>query len=247
MCTRLRLRMATGRRYRVPMPPTGSVEVWVAGLAGVPERLLGLLSADERERAARLLHERNRQRWRASRAVLRDLLGRLTGVEPAALEFEHGAHGKPRLRCFQDAPNFNVSHSGPLALCAVSWDHEIGVDLEVPDRGRSHERDEVAIARRFLGVALAERLQALEAHERTHEFLRAWVANEALLKCSGRGLGGQAPSAEREPAGQRSPWVTPVEVGEGVFAALAVGGGEAAVQVRRWSAHSETAAPRRSR
>ncbi len=225
------------------MPPTGSVEVWVADLADVPEPLLDLLSSQEREHAARLLDERARRRFGASRALLRDLLGQLTGVSPETLEFAYGPHGKPRLRCFQDAPNFNVSHSGALALYAISWDREVGVDVEVMDRGRSRDRDEVAIARRFLGAALAEKLQTLHAQERTREFLRAWVMNEALVKCSGRGLSG-----EQEPAAQRRPWVIPVDVGDDALAALAVDGGEAAVQVRRWRlAHSGTAAPRRSR
>lgn len=230
------------------------VDIWVADLDAVSASLLGVLCEAERERAGRLLEERLRRRWPASRAVLRELLGDATGVHPAALELESGAHGKPRLKCFQEgAPRFNLSHSGPLAVYAIAWDREVGVDVEVLDERRAKARNEVAIARRLLGAGVAQRLQALDGAAREREFLAAWVKHEARVKCLGHGLdaveveqgagrSARGAEAEAEPesesggeaSGADDLWVTPLEVGPRAFAALALRGGAADLRLRRW-------------
>jgi 4'-phosphopantetheinyl transferase len=216
------------------MPSSGAVDVWVADLSGVPESLLALLCRQERERACRLLDDRARAHWSASRAVLRDLLGRASGQDPASLRFTFGLHGKPELDCFSHGVlHFNLSHSGSLALYALSREREVGVDVEIVDDGRAAARDEVAIARRILGVEVARRLAKLDAEARHREFLATWVAHEASVKCIGGGLG----QAEAQgAAGQAQPalWVTPLDLGEQALAALAVRGGEAVVRLWRW-------------
>lgn len=218
------------------MPPSGAIDVWVADLSSVPESLLSVLCEQERERASRLLDERAAAYWSASRAVLRDLLGRASRQDPAMLRFELGPHGKPELgRFFDGELHFNLSHSGRLALYALSREREVGVDIEIVDRGRSAARDEVAIARRMLGDEVADRLEAMGPDQRHREFLAAWVAHEASAKCAGLGIGGAYNRpAEAEP--QPVPWVTPIDVGEEALAALAVQGGEAAVCLQRWRA-----------
>ena len=106
------------------------------------------------------------------------------------LRFELGPYGKPELGCFfHGVLNFNLSHSGTLALYALSREREVGVDIEIVDRGRSAARDEVAIARRMLGDEVADRLAEMDPDQRHREFLAAWVAYEATVKCSGDGLG----------------------------------------------------------
>lgn len=223
------------------MRPSGAVEVWVADLSGAPEELLCLLSQPERERAARLLDDRARLHWSVSRAMLRDLLAAATGEDPAGLRFELGENGKPRLRrSAGEGPRFNLSHSGSLALYAISWEREVGVDVEALERGRGAARNEVAIARRMLGPEVAARLAALEPEARHRELLAAWVAHEALVKCLGVGIGqayNRLPEAGAAPVGAApAPWLTPLDVGEQALAALAVQGGEAVVRMRRWEA-----------
>lgn len=228
------------------MPPSGAVEVWVADLSGASEELLRLLSPQERERASRLLDDRARLHWSVSRAVLRDLLAGATGEDPRRLRFELGGNGKPYLRrSSSDGPRFNLSHSGSLALYAISWEREVGVDVEVLERGRGAARNEVAIARRMLGPEVAARLASLDPEARHRELLAAWVAHEALVKCLGVGIGqayDRLAEAVAEPGGAApvgaapAPWLTPLDVGEQALAALAVQGGEAVVQMRRWEA-----------
>jgi 4'-phosphopantetheinyl transferase len=94
--------------------------------------------------------------------MLRALLARYVDRDPRALDFVLGPHGKPALLAEEGDPaidlRFNLSHSGSLALVAVSSEREVGVDIECAD-GR-----------------------------RTEEFLHAWVVREAVGKCRGTGL-----------------------------------------------------------
>jgi 4'-phosphopantetheinyl transferase, N-terminal len=78
----------------------GAIQVRIADLdvsAEAIESACGLLSPDERARAARLVFARDRDRFTAARAFLRRLLGEILGVPPARIEFVYGARGKPAL------------------------------------------------------------------------------------------------------------------------------------------------------
>ena len=110
-------------------------------------------------------------RPRPARAALRARPARQARAVPAGT----ARGGREDLR-------FNLSHSGGLALVAVTAGREVGVDLEVARR----RVDELAIAARVLGGAQAARLAA--DPRRASEFMRAWVAHEAAVKCRGPGL-----------------------------------------------------------
>lgn len=206
-----------------------AVDVWLADTDAGGHELGGLLSEDERVRAARFVRAADGTRWTHARGILRALLARYAEIEPRALRFAEGTHGKPVLGAPAPADlRFNLSHSGALVLIAVARGREVGVDVELPRRAVDH----VAIARRVLGEEQAERLAALaDPHERERAFLRAWVRWEAVLKCRGTGIGG----AETAPAGP-DPWVVELEVGPPAAAALAVEQGPCAVRGWRWPA-----------
>jgi 4'-phosphopantetheinyl transferase len=141
----------------------GVIHLWRADLEAVEDGLVeDLLCADELARAAQILRPRERVLWARSRGVLRSLLGRYLDRDPRALDFVLGPHGKLALAPEGPAPatslRFNLSHSGPLALYAVTAGREIGIDIE-------HTRARYTAA-----------------------FLRAWVAREAAVKCRGAGL-----------------------------------------------------------
>ena len=117
-----------------------------------------------------------------SRGILRALLGRYLQRDPGTLRFNLRPHGKPAL--LGGGTAFNLSHSGTLALYALSASGEVGVDVQT-DRRRI---DEAAIARRFLNATDVRRLAQLPPPERRSEFLRAWVRHEAALKCRDAGF-----------------------------------------------------------
>lgn len=193
-----------------PQLADDAVHVWRADLNEVAEDLGNLLCTEERARAERMVDELNGQLWRRSRGLLRALLGRYLQLDPSSLRFFTGEHGKPALA--DDAPptvDFNMSHSGQLALYAFSAAGAVGVDVEVARR----PTDEVAIAARVLGASEAARLRALDPETRRREFLRAWTRYEAQLKCLGTGIGGTDDGARL--------WMANLDLGQGAAGAVA--------------------------
>lgn len=168
-----------------PIAP-GAVHVWRLHL-DAPEarrqRCAGLLSADERKRAARFHFERDRRRYALARGYLRQVLSRYTGTGAAALRFDYGPQGKPFLA---DAPDFafNLSHSHECALIAVGGVAEIGVDVE----WMRPDIDLPALARRFFAAAEVAELEGLPETQRVEGFFRCWTRKEAFIKAVGQGL-----------------------------------------------------------
>jgi 4'-phosphopantetheinyl transferase len=166
----------------------GDLHVWTIDLAideAALQGLLGVLSQEERKRAGRFGSEQDRRRFVAARGGLRRILGRYTGTDAAALVFEYGEFGKPALRlAVGDAPlQFNLSHAGDIALCAVSEGCEVGIDIEEVRTDFELER----IAAQFFSTE--ERRQVAEARDPADTFTRIWVRKEAYLKGIGRGIG----------------------------------------------------------
>src|ERR1041384_4470701 len=92
------------------------VHVWAARMDLKPAALAALsamLSANERERAARFHFEQHRNRFIAGRGFLRIVLRRYLRSEPLAVEFDYGPHGKPALagRLAETGLHFNLAHS----------------------------------------------------------------------------------------------------------------------------------------
>jgi 4'-phosphopantetheinyl transferase len=175
---------------------------------------LKLLSAPEQERAERFLREQDGRRWALSRGLLRTQLGRYLRINGAELLLVIGEHGKPELAGAGPLPCFNLSHSGEIVLYAFSATDPVGVDVELS----RPSVDEVAIARRMIGTAEAERLSALDDRAlRAEEFLRLWTRHEAELKCLGVGIGGELRGDPRP-----RPWIAELEMEAGAAAAVAV-------------------------
>lgn len=107
-----------------------SLDLWSAQLDSGGWPSAEALPAAERERAARIVRARARERWVASRWALRRVLARYLDREPAEIELRLGERGKPMLADPDTPLRFNLSHSGGLALIAVATDREVGVDVE---------------------------------------------------------------------------------------------------------------------
>jgi 4'-phosphopantetheinyl transferase len=214
----------TVRRLDDPQPAAPALAVWQVDLDAGHE---GVLSRDERERARRYADAEHGRRWAAARAALRVLLGERLGLEPEAVTFAHGPHGKPEVA--GAALRFNLSHAGGVALIALADGREVGVDVERTDR-RSH-----AVQR---ALTAGERA-ALGAGDRHLELLRVWCRKEALAKASGRGLGWAPERFDTSAPGAYA--LADLDPGEGYVAALAVAGAApASITPRRLSRPSRT-------
>src|SRR5271168_3240092 len=137
-------------RWQPVRATDGVIHVWRADLTTIEDDLEDLLCAEELARASRILPERKRILWARSRGVLRALLGRYLDRDPRTLRFVVGPHGKPGLlrddtESVEDL-RFNLSHSGSLALYAVTVGRAVGIDVEVPRR----RVNELAVAERVL-------------------------------------------------------------------------------------------------
>lgn len=172
-----------------PRLDAACVHVWRIALA-VPDaeqaERAAALSPDERERAARFHFERDRRRWMAARGAVRAVLAGYVGVPAASLTFRVGPHGKPALdgAAARAGLDFNVSHSGDLALCAVTRARAVGVDVEAV-------RPEFAtdeVARRFFAPGEVAALEALPPDERVEAFFACWTRKEAYIKARGSGI-----------------------------------------------------------
>ena len=123
------------------------------------------LPEPERRRSGSIQIAGRRRRWVAARWALRTVLGSYLGTDPARVELQEGAGGKPRTP--EPAPvRFNLSHSGELALVAITAEREVGIDVERTDP------------------------------RRPPAFYRSWVRREARAKCTGRGVFGATPEED---------------------------------------------------
>lgn len=168
----------------------GEAHLWLADGDGAPGPLddgEGILSKDERERAARFRFPVHARRFGFAHAVLRRILSRYTGCPPGELAFETGKFGKPRLAgaCGGAPPlRFNLAHSGDLVLVGVCRDGETGVDIEAVDRAV----DVRGIGRRFFHPAEVRVLDRLSGEACLEAFFRIWTRKEAFVKAVGAGL-----------------------------------------------------------
>ena len=165
------------------------VHVWMVRLNPTPPRLQVFwqtLAPDERARAERFHFERDRRRFIAARGQLRMILGRYALVDPTALAFSYGPRGKPFLSHPQRTPaiSFNLSHSGELALAAVTHDRSVGVDIEE----MRALNDAEGIAERFFSPREYSVFRAIPEQERLEGFYRCWTCKEAYVKATGDGL-----------------------------------------------------------
>lgn len=167
--------------------PEATAHLWridLAQPAGVLTQLRQHLSGDEMARAKRFHFDRDRRKFIAARGALRAILSRYLAQPPTALRFSYSAHGKPAL-ADQPAPlAFNLSHSGELALLAVSLGPTIGVDVE---QVRSMP-DAEQIAERFFSARENAVFQTIPAAQRDDAFFNCWTRKEAYIKALGEGL-----------------------------------------------------------
>jgi 4'-phosphopantetheinyl transferase len=104
--------------------------------------------------------------------------------DPRALSIRAGTSGKPRLDGADPSIQFNISHTGDLALIAVTRGLRVGIDVErirdVPDIE--------AIIDGFFSEQETAWLRSRENEELTWAFFLLWTRREAAAKALGIGL-----------------------------------------------------------
>jgi len=106
-------------------------------------------------------------------------------VRPESVELVYGARGKPALaNSGRNSLRFNLSHRDDLAVYALSWGCDVGIDVEairpLPDAD--------AVAARFFSRPEHAAYRALDPRDRPLGFFQCWTRKEAFIKALGDGL-----------------------------------------------------------
>lgn len=170
---------------------SGTVHLWQVHFeqcrsAELIKRYRALLSPDEAVRHADLLLPAHQHAFLVSRALVRSVLSRYVGVPAGDLAFTADLHGKPRLcpsLCLATPCDFNLSHSGTMAILAITVGSSVGVDVETLARDVQIEQ----LSRQF-STTEAQELRSCTGSVRARRFWEMWTLKEAYLKATGRGL-----------------------------------------------------------
>ena len=165
---------------------SNQVDIWRLSLDLVPDTVktdISPLSTDEVEKAEGFKFDKDKHRYIASHAFVRNVLSRYTNVDPGAIEFVVNEYGKPSIK--GGGVEFNMSHSVDYVLMAVTRAGRIGIDIEHIRLGiASH-----VIVRQYFSPAEVEELQSFSSEDdRVNAFFIGWSRKEAYIKAHGLGL-----------------------------------------------------------
>ena len=152
------------------------------------QKLKQYLCEEEIERSDRFKFDIHRNRYIASRSILRLILEKYLNINPHLIEFQYGDKGKPRIIQSQNKDNieFNISHSNELSLYGITKKYSIGIDVEYWRKISDIE----AIAKRFFVSKEFNLIKTASENEKLELFCKLWTAKEAYLKCTGEGIAG---------------------------------------------------------
>ena len=168
------------------------IHLWISFERPVDEpalsQLASILRPAEFERLETVSSAETRLRFLGARALQRTVLASYAhGVQPAALRFVKGEHGKPAL-----APefgslglHFNLTHTEGLVAIAVSRHRDVGLDAE----NRCARTTALRLARRYFTAEEARNLEALPIELQPTRFYSLWTLKESWMKALGRGVG----------------------------------------------------------
>ncbi len=170
-----------------PTPAPAVIDIWAWFLdqpAETVRRCASLLSADEILRANRFLAFRDGEGYVVARAVLRVVLAGYLDTCPEDVALAYNDFGKPYVAgCGEATPlHFNLSHSGSLAVLAVSDQFPLGIDIEEISPLKED------IAGHFFSAREQTALRNLPPDQYLRGFYRCWTRKEALVKGYGEGL-----------------------------------------------------------
>ncbi|HLW13514.1 MAG TPA: 4'-phosphopantetheinyl transferase superfamily protein [Casimicrobiaceae bacterium] len=178
------------------------VRLWWCELRASPSQLRycdSVLSPGECARAANYGLETLRNRYVIGRALLRLVLGRSLGLPPAEVPIIRGERGRPQLA--GDATlDFNVSHTGEVALVGTLSDARVGVDVERIDR----RINTAGIASKFLTDNERAAIAPLDAESARRAVLTLWTCKEAMSKATGDALSAPFASLDVDLRGGRT-------------------------------------------
>ncbi|WP_405872921.1 4'-phosphopantetheinyl transferase family protein [Streptomyces sp. NBC_00005] len=155
---------------------------WLPATLADP-RLRPLLGTRDWQRLHALTDPQARDRFAASRLLLKYTAGAALQTPPDAVELASKAGGRPYLRgC--DQIEVSLSHTGDLLVVGLSRRGRIGVDTERADRRIQYS----AVQRHLCTPDERRRLATLPPDAQQHDLVNTWVLKEAYTKALGQGM-----------------------------------------------------------
>lgn len=150
--------------------------------------LAGMLDHVERSRLGAYVSGQARDEFLLGRVMIRMAMAMRLGVKPAEVSLLRSASGKPevslQMPMMDQAPAFNLSHSGGVVALALAPVGALGLDLETSTRGLDPSLVQRYFAAEEVALMMAEPAMMQERWAR-----RQWTMKEAYLKALGVGLG----------------------------------------------------------
>jgi 4'-phosphopantetheinyl transferase len=168
----------------VSSPAANAIDIWTIALdrpAHAVSALEGVLDQTERRNARRLWEGPLRSRFIVAHGAARHILARYLGCSPAAVQFDRLGSGGMCVR--GGLLSFSLSHSGGLAVMAVSGGGRIGVDLELVRP--VDEADNIVSQMQMFSPAEARQYAGFPSADRAAAWFSGWTRKSALLKATG--------------------------------------------------------------
>lgn len=170
-----------------PFPPIrpGDVHFWLFDLNAMPVAYPAweqLLSTEEITRSKRFIFDKDRIRFIARRGILRQLLSRYIGFNPAEISYSVNPHGKLTLP--SQPISFNLSTSENRIAYVFTLEKDAGVDIEQIH----HLPDLAQLAKSWFSQEEQTGLFTLPSVLQMEAFFHVWTQKEAFIKACGEGL-----------------------------------------------------------
>ncbi|MGW6390046.1 4'-phosphopantetheinyl transferase family protein [Streptomyces sp. NPDC055103] len=158
-----------------------SLDEWRTQLPPEEERR-ELLGRDW-ERYSKLAGAPLRERFFATRMLIRHTAAVALGTEPYSLELRYGLNGRIHLRGY-DQIDVSLSHTADLLLCGITSLGVVGIDTEPATRRLSGQD----VERLMCTEPERRRIARAPEAERNGLLLSLWTLKEAYSKALGQGL-----------------------------------------------------------
>jgi phosphopantetheinyl transferase len=148
------------------------------------QMLLQFLPQEERSRIEKFFHLADQQRFGIGRTILRAILGHWFSIEPSSVVIALSTYGKPYC---ENAPFFNISHSGDYIALAIHPSTAVGIDVEQVQ----HYKEWKEMSALLWPEIVIKHIESFPVHAQSTEFLNQWCQYEATTKARGLGLSAQ--------------------------------------------------------
>lgn len=159
-----------------------TIDIWQFSLLNQPGSAMSLLNEEEQTRARRFHFPRHQRRFTVARAMMRTILAQYLHEKPEHLDFAYNKQGKPMIT-HKSQIEFNLAHSGELALLAVGQTWPVGIDLEFFS-ARPYED----IGKHLFSPTELHELSRQADNIKPLVFFQIWSQKEAFIKACGLGL-----------------------------------------------------------